>query len=121
MSGQLMKWDEVPWEDFHPQVSRKILMGDKFMMVMYRFAKGLVWPPERHPAEQGGYILSGKVKSTIEGNENILSTGDSYLIESNALHVSEFLEETILIDIFSPPRKYLLEEGRGFAPDRVDE
>lgn len=119
MLSKAMRWDEVEWDHFHPQVSRKVLMGEKFMMVMYRFDKGLTWPPERHEAEQGGYIVKGKVRSTIEGNANILGPGDSYLIESNALHVSEFLEETILIDIFSPPRAYLLEEGKGFAPDQV--
>lgn len=119
MESRAMHWDEVEWDNFHPQVSRKILMGDKFMMVMYRFNKGLTWPEEKHEAEQGGYIISGKVKSTINGISNILGPGDSYIIESNAPHISEFLEETILIDIFSPPRKYLLEEGKGFAPDRV--
>ena len=120
MIGRAMRWNEVPWDDFHPRVSRKILMGDNFMVVMYRFDRGLSWPPERHEAEQGGYIISGKVKSTIEGNENILGPGESYMIPSNALHVSEFLEETILLDIFSPPRKNLLEEGKGFAPDRIE-
>jgi quercetin dioxygenase-like cupin family protein len=119
MASKIMRWNEVEWEDFHPQVSRKILMGENFMMVMYRFDKDLIWPPEKHVAEQGGYIVSGKVKSTVNGVANILGPGESYLIESNVLHVSEFLEETVLIDIFSPPRKYLLEEGKGFAPDRV--
>jgi hypothetical protein len=34
-------------------------------------------------------------------------------------HYSSYVEETILVDLFSPPRKELMEKGRGFAPDRV--
>ena len=86
------------------------------MMVMYRFQAGLTWPEERHEAEQGGYILKGKVESHSEDKTFILGPGDSYFIESNVPHYTHFVEETILIDIFSPPRKELMEKGRGFAP-----
>jgi quercetin dioxygenase-like cupin family protein len=46
----------------------------------------------------------------------MLGPGDSYFIESNVPHSTHFVEETILIDIFSPPRKELMEKNRGFAP-----
>jgi quercetin dioxygenase-like cupin family protein len=84
-------WSQIPWEDVNDQVSRKVIMGDRVMMVMYRFQAGLTWPEEIHE-------------------------GDSYFIESNVPHSTHFVEETILIDIFSPPRKELMEKNRGFAP-----
>ena len=113
-------WDELPWDEFHPQVSRKVLMGQNMMIVMYKFKKGLTWPMERHESEQGGYILKGKVEFRSGETVTILGQGDSYLIESNAPHESHYIEETILLDIFSPPRKNLMEKGKGFAPDQCE-
>ena len=113
-------WEDLPWDDFHPEVSRKVLMGDKMMIVMYKFKKGLTWPMERHEAEQGGYILKGRVEFRSGDTVTILGPGNSYLTESNAPHESHFLEETILLDIFSPPRKNLMEKGKGFAPDQSE-
>jgi hypothetical protein len=34
-------WSQIPWEDVNDQVSRKVIMGDRVMMVMYRFQAGL--------------------------------------------------------------------------------
>jgi quercetin dioxygenase-like cupin family protein len=109
-------WSQIPWEDVNDQVSRKVIMGDRVMMVMYRFQAGLTWPEEIHEAEQGGYVLKGKAEGRSGGNTFILGPGDSYFIESNVPHSTHFVEETILIDIFSPPRKELMEKDRGFAP-----
>ena len=109
-------WSQIPWEDVNDQVSRKVIMGDRVMMVMYRFQAGLTWPEERHEAEQGGYVLKGKAEARSGGNSFMLGPGDSYFIESNVPHSTHFVDETILIDIFSPPRKELMEKDRGFAP-----
>ena len=34
-------WDEIPWEPVNKDVSRKVIMGDHLMMVLYRFGAGL--------------------------------------------------------------------------------
>jgi quercetin dioxygenase-like cupin family protein len=109
-------WDELAWEEVNEQVSRKVVMGDNLMMVMYRFQAGLTWPEERHAAEQGGYVLKGKFELHSAGEKHVLFPGDSYFIESNVPHYSYFVEQTVLIDIFSPPRKELIKEKGGFAP-----
>lgn len=112
-------WDEMPWETVNEDVSRKVIMGDNLMMVLYRFGAGLRWPEEMHVAEQGGYVLKGKVEFHSGDTTLELGPGDSYYIESNVPHHTHFIEETILIDVFSPPRKNLLEKDGGFAPDKT--
>ena len=115
------KWDEIPWEDVIEGVSRKLVMGDRMMMVMYLFAPNLEWPEEQHEAEQGGYVVKGKVLLRLpgEGKEMVLGPGDSYLIPSMKGHSWKILDqEAILLDFFSPPRKELMEEK--YAPDAVN-
>jgi quercetin dioxygenase-like cupin family protein len=111
-----IEWNQIPWEEVNANVSRKVIMGERMMMVMYRFRGGLAWPEESHEAEQAGYLLKGKHELSTGGKKYVLGPGDSYFIESKVPHSSRFLEETILIDIFSPPRKELMEKDRGFAP-----
>ena len=113
-----VKWDEMPWEDVNAQISRRIVIRDRMMMVMYRFAPSLAWPEEMHEAEQGGYIIRGALELTLpaEKTEVLLGPGDGYLIPSMVPHSWRTLdEETVFVDIFSPPRTELIE--RKFAPN----
>ena len=116
---QKVVWDDMEWEPVSDEVSRKVIMGNNMMMVLYKFAKGCTWPMEQHEAEQCGYVVRGKIEFTTEGKTLTLTAGDSYMIESMAAHESHYVEETILVDLFSPPRKKLMEKGKGFAPDQV--
>jgi quercetin dioxygenase-like cupin family protein len=112
-----VQWDEIPWEEVNEHIHRKVVMGDRMMMVMYLFAPHQVWPREAHEAEQGGYILKGEIELNLpsEKKRRILRAGDGYLIGSNVPHSWRTLEkETLLIDLFSPPRKELIEHK--FAP-----
>jgi quercetin dioxygenase-like cupin family protein len=117
----LTKWDEMPWEEVKDGIYRKVVMGDRMMMVMYLFPPNLDWPEEQHEAEQGGYVVKGKAVLRLpgEGREGVLGPGDSYLIPSMKRHSWKILdEETILLDFFSPPRKELMEEK--YAPSAVN-
>ena len=116
---QKVVWNQMEWEPVTDEVSRKVIMGSNMMMVLYKFAEGCEWPLEQHKAEQCGYILKGRIEFTTEGKTLTLNAGDSYMIESMAPHQSLFTEETILIDLFSPPRKNLMKKGKAFAPDQV--
>jgi quercetin dioxygenase-like cupin family protein len=63
-----------------------------------------------HFAIQSGYVLHGKVKFfDAEGNERILGPGDGYLFNSNEPHGSVALEETDLIECFTPARPEYLD------------
>jgi quercetin dioxygenase-like cupin family protein len=110
-------WKEIPWEPVREGISRKMVMGDRMMMVMYRFAPHQTWPEEIHEAEQGGYILEGEIELNLpsEKKQMTLRVGDGYLIGSKIPHSWRTLgEETLLIDLFSPPRRELIDHK--FAP-----
>jgi quercetin dioxygenase-like cupin family protein len=109
-------WSEIAWEKVNAATDRKVVLGDRLMMVMYRFGADQTWPEEVHDAEQAGYVLGGKIELALptQGKKVLLSAGQGYLIRSRTPHSWKVLEETILIDIFSPPRRELF-QGK-FAP-----
>ena len=111
------QWSEIGWERVNGSIDRKVVLGDRLMMVMYRFAPNQAWPEEVHEAEQGGYILKGRIELALpaRGEKHLLGAGDGYLIPSRIAHSWRVLEETILIDFFSPPRRELYQKK--FAPN----
>ena len=118
MTPYWIKWDEIPWEPVNDRISRKVVMRERMMMVMYRFAPGLAWPEERHEAEQAGYIIRGRLELTLpaEGQTVILGSGDGYHIASMVPHSWKTLdEEALFVDVFSPPRTVLMTTK--FAPE----
>ncbi len=111
------RWSEIAWERVNDSIDRKVVMGERLMMVMYRFSPNQSWPEEVHEAEQGGYVLGGKMELTLpaQGEKHLLGAGDGYLIHSRIPHSWRVLEETVLIDFFSPPRRELYQKK--FAPN----
>ena len=102
-----VNWEAMPWEPVTPQISRRVVMRERMMMVMYRFGAGLAWPEESHDAEQAGYIIRGQLELTLpaEGQVVLLGPGDGYHIASMVPHSWRTLgEETLFVDVFSPPR-----------------
>jgi quercetin dioxygenase-like cupin family protein len=67
--------------------------------------KGSIVPTHTHPHEQIGYIVKGKAKLKIGEKEHLLENGDSYYIPPNIEHGATLIEESTIIDIFSPPRE----------------
>ncbi|HEY8831176.1 MAG TPA: cupin domain-containing protein, partial [Gemmatimonadaceae bacterium] len=63
--------------------------------------------------EQLTYILEGALKFSIgeDGSKEItVSVGEVLLIPSNVPHKAEALEETLDVDVFSPPRQDWLDK-----------
>lgn len=97
----------VPAKDLGGGVNRKILSySENLMACELHFEKGSVGAKHSHPHEQIGYIVSGKLIYQEEGCEDkVLETGDTYYVKPDAVHGIKVLEETVLLDIFTPMRK----------------
>lgn len=80
--------------------------GDDSMMCVFEMKKGAVIPLHEHPASQNGFIISGKVEldNGVEGEERIAVAGDGYYIPSLAPHGMRVLEDTRIVENFSPCR-----------------
>jgi len=88
-----------------PGIRRRVLGGDKLMSVQVALEKGVVVPEHKHPHEQISHVVSGKVEFTVAGQSKVMGPGEAVLIPSDALHVATALEESVVVDVFSPPRE----------------
>ena len=97
----------IAFTDLGGGTKRKILSYSKNLMtVELTFEKGAVGPKHSHPHEQIGYIISGKLIYQEEGcPDKVLETGDTYYVAPNAVHGVQVLEDTKLLDIFTPMRE----------------
>ena len=75
------------------------------MLCNFKLNKGAIIPLHNHPNVQVGFVFSGKIKFLKEKSEFfIASTGDSYIFDSDEFHGAEVLENTVVIEVFSPSR-----------------
>ena len=107
-------WDDMPKEQLSDQLSRRLITGDKMMLAHVYLKKGCVVPLHHHENEQITYILEGALRFHIgaeDGEEIIVRAGDVLHIPSNVPHTAEALEDTLDVDIFSPPRQDWLDKS----------
>jgi quercetin dioxygenase-like cupin family protein len=64
--------------------------------------------------EQIASVLSGKMRFVVAGKSQDVSEG-SVMLKSNVPHSAEALEESWLMDTFSPPREDMLKADRDHA------
>jgi len=80
-------------------------VGERMMVALMQFKKGDKVSSHKHPNEQAGYCLLGKFKLIVDGKEYFIEKGDSYVILENNEHSYIFLEDSKMVEIFSPPRR----------------
>lgn len=87
------------------KVKRKTLVhGEKTLMVEIRLEAGGELPLHSHIHEQTGYLISGKIELSINGQIFTAHPGDSWCIKGGEEHGLRTLEESVVIEVFSPVR-----------------
>jgi quercetin dioxygenase-like cupin family protein len=107
------RWDSMKKERVSDMLERRLINGDRMMLAHVYLKKGCIVPKHSHENEQLTYILEGALKFKIgeDGAEEIVvSAGEVLLIPSNVPHMAEALEETLDVDVFSPPRQDWLDK-----------
>ena len=82
-----------------------LVHGDKTLMGQFILAKGSVIPAHSHPHEQTGIMISGKLRFVVEGEIMDVETGDSWCLPGGVEHSAEALEDSVVIEVFSPVRE----------------
>ena len=104
VAAQHIPWRTIPLEDVNPLFQRQFVVGQEIMLARILLKKGCIVPEHSHHNEQLTYVLEGALKFWIDGKEIVVHTGETLCIPSNMPHKAEAVEDTIDLDVFSPPR-----------------
>src|SRR5947209_2946291 len=110
---QFFRWEDMPRERVTDQLERRLVTGDRMMLAHVYLEKGCVVPQHSHDNEQLTYILEGALQFWIgeDGSEEIVvKAGEVLVIPPNVVHKALALEDTLDVDIFSPPRQDWLDK-----------
>jgi len=103
----------MPKERLSDLLERRLITGDRMMLAHVYLKKGCIVPKHFHENEQLTYILEGALRFRIgeDGEkEVVVRAGEVLHIPSNVKHQAEALEDTLDVDIFSPPRQDWLDK-----------
>jgi quercetin dioxygenase-like cupin family protein len=103
-SARLHRWDEIALEKITEMLSRKVVTGDREMLVQSYVKRGCLVPRHAHDSEQMTYVLQGALKFVIDGDEITVREGEVLHIPAGVHHQAEALDDTFQLDVFSPPR-----------------
>ena len=84
------------------------VFGDRTLMGEFRAVRGASVPLHSHHHEQTGYLVSGRMKFVIGEDRFEVGAGDSWCIPGNVEHSADFLEDSVVIEVFSPVREEYL-------------
>jgi len=80
-------------------------VGERMMVTLMTFKKGQKEMPHSHPHEQAGYCIQSRFILTIDGQSMEIGSDDSYVIPGGARHDYQILEDSLSVEMFSPPRE----------------
>lgn len=104
-------WAAIPRETVTNDIARRLFTGERMMLAQVYLDKGAIVPWHSHENEQLTWVLEGALRFWL-GNEGsphmkemVIGAGDVLYIPSNVPHKAEALEDTLDVDVFSPPRQ----------------
>ena len=110
---EFYSWDDMPKEHVSDTLHRRLITADRMMLTHVYLDKGCVVPRHSHENEQLTYVLEGALHFWIgeNGEEEVtIRAGEVLVIPSHVPHKAEALEDTLDVDIFSPPRQDWLDK-----------
>ena len=114
------RWDDIPKEELKPDLHRRLVTGDRMMLAHVYLDKGCIVPLHSHDNEQLTYILEGTLRFWVGDDEAEVvdvAAGEVLHIPSNVPHRAEALEDTLDVDMFSPPRQDWLDGTDAYLRD----
>ena len=112
-SVKFYRWSDMPKEKVTDMLDRRLITADRMMLSHVYLKKGAIVPQHSHENEQLTYILEGGLRFWIGADQAQVidvMAGDVLHITSNVLHKAEALDDTLDVDIFSPPRQDWLDK-----------
>ena len=109
LSATHYRWDSMTPDRPMELLERRRIVGEKAMISRVWLRKGCLVPGHSHENEQFACTLSGRLrfelgtKGSDDWREVIVAAGEVLHLPANVPHSAEAMEDTLVLDIFSPP------------------
>jgi len=103
------RWSDLPQDRPMELIARRRVIGEKAMLSYVNLTKGFSVGTHAHENEQIACVLSGRVRFGIgvegsrERHELIVEGGEVLLLPANVPHSAFAIEDSVVLDVFSPP------------------
>jgi quercetin dioxygenase-like cupin family protein len=105
----LVHSEETHTSNPEPGLLRAIGASSKNLLVAeHRMQKGWVGARHQHPHEQLVYVVSGHLAVTVDQASFEVKAGDSFVVPGDTDHQASALEDSWVIDVFTPCREEYL-------------
>ena len=104
---QHLSWDQVELETVNPQMTRRIVTGERLTVARIYFKDGFRVPLHSHEHEQVTQVISGVLRFWVGANREKtldLGPGDIVVIPSNVPHEALCIGDVEEMDTWSPRR-----------------
>jgi quercetin dioxygenase-like cupin family protein len=89
-----------------PAILKSLMVTESMVAIESTLAKGQSSPPHQHDDHESiVYLVRGKMKVTIDGEEFIAGPGDVWFNKPGVPHNLEALEDCVGFEVKSPPIK----------------
>jgi len=102
------RWDRIPEESLKGTITRRLITGERMMIAHVYLKKGDDVPRHSHENEQLTYVLQGALHFWLgphDERELTVRAGEVLVIPSHVPHRALAMEDTLDVDVFSPPRQ----------------
>ncbi len=104
MEATKIPWESMEAEILQPGLTRRVFHGENITIAKLELKKGIVVPSHRHVNEQVTSVITGSIKVESNGGNFVIKTGESIDFGPNVPHKVTALEDTVVLDTFSPIR-----------------
>jgi len=94
-------------EAFSPEpglVRRILAHNPNLMLVEHVMAKGWAGARHSHPHDQLVYVQSGRIRVSSGSDVFEAAAGDSFVVNGGTEHQAWALEQSVVLDVFTPTR-----------------
>jgi quercetin dioxygenase-like cupin family protein len=108
MAARKFTFEQLPKDRPMPLIERRRIIGEKMMISEVFLTKGFDLASHQHDNEQIVVVLSGRCRfglgkpGTSEYQETEVTGGDVLHLPGNVPHSCRALEDTRILDLFSP-------------------
>ena len=104
MEAKEVRWEQLPVEQLAPLLSRRYVSTATMTVAQFQLKRGCMVPRHQHQNEQISFVLNGALKYISDGGEHVVEAGGFFVIPANMPHAAEAIEDSLVLDIFAPPR-----------------